>query len=82
MALTVRLPLYLSWKDLRQKLGWCYSRSHTSRMMDRKNNSDPFPQCFKHAEHRNSHPQWYTPQVLDWLKRRGFPVPENLEFSL
>jgi hypothetical protein len=23
---------------------------------------------------------WYTPDVLDWLKRRGLRVPENVEF--
>jgi len=24
---------------------------------------------------------WYTPAVLDYFKRHGLPVPENVEFS-
>ena len=81
MNIEVRLPLYLTWKDLRQKLGWPYSRSHTSRLMDVEKNPDPFPTSHKAVKHRNSHPQWYTPHVLEWLKRHGFPVPENPVFS-
>ncbi|YBW37908.1 hypothetical protein ACMYR2_0399 [Nitrobacter sp. TKz-YC01] len=40
----VKLPLYLSWKQLKQLLGWPYSRAHTRRMMfDQRYSSDPFP---------------------------------------
>lgn len=75
------LPLYLSWKDLKSKVGWPYSRTHTSRLSDPRKNADPFPRALKAVRDRNSHPQWYTLDVLSWLKRRGFPVPENLTFS-
>jgi hypothetical protein len=78
---SVVLPFYLTRKDLKQKLGWTYSPTHTSRLSDPRKNTDPFPPALKAVKHRNSHPQWYTPDVLAWLKRRGFPVPENLTFS-
>jgi hypothetical protein len=78
---TVVLPLYLTRKDLKLKLGWPYSPTHTFRLQDVKTNADPFPPALKAVKHRNSHPQWYAPDVLAWLKRRGFPVPENLTFS-
>lgn len=77
----VVLPLYLTRKDLKSKLGWPYSSTQTYRYMDVKTNADPFPTAFKAVRHRNSHPMWYAPDVLAWLKRRGFPVPENLTFS-
>jgi predicted DNA-binding transcriptional regulator AlpA len=72
------LPLYLSWRDLK-RLGWPYSRAHTWRMMD--DEEDPFPRCSKLAGHRNSHPLWYTPEVLQYFKRHGLTVPESLQFS-
>jgi hypothetical protein len=66
----VVIPLYL-WKDLKLKLAWAYSRSPTSRLMDPKKQADPFPKCHEAVTDRNSHPQWYTPDVLVWLKRRA-----------
>jgi hypothetical protein len=78
---TVVLPLYSTRRDLKLKLGWAYSATHTTRLGDSKKYADPFPPALKAVKHRNSHPQWYTPDVLAWLKRRGFPVPENLTFS-
>ena len=77
----VVLPLYLTRKDLKLKLGWPYRPTHARRLQDVKTNADPFPPALKAVKHRNSHPQWYAPDVLAWLKRRGFPVPENLTFS-
>ncbi|WP_347264458.1 hypothetical protein [Nitrobacter sp.] len=80
----VKLPLYLSWKQLKQLLGWPYSRAHTWRMMfDPRYSGDPFPLCGKVGSnaHRNSHPMWYTPQVLDYFKRHGLTVPDDIEFA-
>jgi hypothetical protein len=42
---------------------------------------DPFPMRGKLGTDRNAHPIWYTPAVLDYFKRHGLPVPENIEFS-
>jgi hypothetical protein len=82
MEFKVRLPLYLSWKALKLLLGWPYSRAHTWRMMhEERDEKKKFPLCGKLRSHRNSHPIWYTPQVLDYLKRQGMAVPENIEFS-
>jgi hypothetical protein len=77
----VRLPLYLSWRALKDLLGWPYGRSHTGRLMDPKYTSDPFPQCGKIGPYRNGRPMWYTPHVLEFFKRHGLAVPENVEFS-
>src|ERR1700688_1240898 len=78
----VRLPLYLSWRALKQ-VGWPYSRSHTERLeTDEKYAHDPFPRRGKIGTHRNAHPIWYTPTVLDYSKRHGLPVPEAVEFSV
>ncbi len=82
MEFKVRLPLYLTWKALKQLLGWPYSRAHTWRMMyEERDEKKKFPLCGKLGPHRNSHPIWYTPMVLDWFRRQGMPVPENVEFS-
>ncbi len=79
---TVKLPLYLSWSQLKRLVGWPYGRTHTGRLMfDPKYKHDAFPACRKLGSHRNSHPIWYTPDVLDYFKRRGLPIPENVEFS-
>lgn len=80
----VKLPLYISWKQLKEKLGWPYSRAHTWRMMfDKEYNDDPFPPRGKvgSGSHRNSHPMWYTPAVLDYFKRHGLTVPDDIEFA-
>jgi hypothetical protein len=44
-------------------------------------NLDPFPRCAKLGNFRSSHPQWYTPDVVDYYRRHGFRVPEFVEFS-
>jgi hypothetical protein len=50
-------------------------------MYEERDEKKKFPLCGKLGRHRNSHPIWYTPLVLDWFKRQGMPVPENVEFS-
>ena len=83
MSDKVRLPLYLTWNALKRVLGWPYGRSHTQRLeTDPKyHHGDPFPPRGKvGGPHRSAHVLWYTPDVLDWLKRRGLRVPENIEF--
>jgi hypothetical protein len=78
----VKLPMYLSWRTLKQLVGWPYSRTHTGRMMfDPDYAEQRFPACRKLGTHRSSHPVWYTPDVLEYFKRHGLPVPENVEFS-
>ncbi len=82
MQNTVKLPLYLSWRQLKDVVGWPYARAHTWRMMfEPQYAHDPFPLRGKLGTHRNAHPVWYTPAVLDYFKRHGLPVPENIEFS-
>ena len=82
MSTQVKLPLYLSWRKLEDVLGWPYSRTHTDRLeTDPKYAHDPFLRRGKIGSHRNSHPMWYTPAVLDYFRRHGLPVPENVEFS-
>jgi len=82
MPYKVKLPLYISWKALLNRLGWPYSRANTWRMMfEPAYAHDPFPACRKFIAHRNGHPLWYTPEVLDYIKRHGLPVPEDIDFS-
>src|SRR6266852_6063612 len=82
MESKVRLPLYLTWKALKQLLGWPYGRAHTWRMMyEKEYETRQFPLCRKLGPHRHSHPLWYTPHVLDYYRRHGLAVPENIEFS-
>jgi hypothetical protein len=50
-------------------------------MFDPQYAHDPFPVSGKLVPHRNGHPLWYTPAVLDYFKRHGLPVPENIAFS-
>lgn len=83
MAHKVTLPLYLTWNALKRSLGWPYGRSHTARLeTDPKyHHGNPFPLRGKvGGNHRGAHVVWYTPDVLDWFKRRGLRVPENIEF--
>jgi hypothetical protein len=82
MQTTVQLPLYLSWRQLKDVVGWPYSRTQTGRLMfDPDYAQDAFPACRKLGAHRNSHPIWYTPAVLDYFKQHGLPVPDNVVFS-
>jgi hypothetical protein len=83
MNTPVRLPLYLTYKALKN-LGWPYGRSHTQRLeIDPKyHHGDPFPLRGRIGGHRNAHPLWFTPQVLDYFKRHGLPVPETVEYSV
>jgi hypothetical protein len=81
MQYKVKLPLYVSWSALKKLLGWPYGRAHTWRMMfEPKYAHDAFPLRGKLGTHRNAHPLWYTPAVLDYYKRHGLPVPENIEW--
>ena len=80
MRKKVKLPLYVSWRQLKDVIGWAYSRAHTDRLEHLER--DPFPSHGKIGSHRNSHPIWYTPAVLDYFERHGLPVnPEDIEFS-
>ncbi|TXH55590.1 MAG: hypothetical protein E6Q97_08455 [Desulfurellales bacterium] len=82
MDYPVRLPLYISWKDLKRIIGWPYSRAQTGRLMHDPDYVDRrFPASRKLGSHRNNHPIWYTPDVLDYFRRHGLTVPENVEFS-
>ena len=67
-------PLIVDWKGLR-KLGWCYSRAHTWRMMfDPDYAADSFPKCRKLGKHRNAHPVWRVSDVLAYFEAHGLPV--------
>ncbi|MGD1083002.1 MAG: hypothetical protein ABR881_32210 [Candidatus Sulfotelmatobacter sp.] len=82
MSYKVKLPLYLSWSALKKQLGWPYSRTQTGRLMfDPAYVHNAFPACRKLGPYRNSHPIWFTPEVLDYFKRHGLAVPENIEFD-
>jgi predicted DNA-binding transcriptional regulator AlpA len=83
MSYKVQLPLFLTPKTLKSALGWPFGRSHTTRFeTDPKyHHGDPFPQRVKvGGSHRSAHVLWPTLEVLEWLKRRGLRVPENIEF--
>ena len=82
MSYKVKLPLYLTWSALKKLLGWPYERTHTGRLMfDPAYANDAFPACRKLGPYRSSHPIWYTPAVLDYYKRHGLPIPENIDFE-
>lgn len=82
MTTKVKLPLFLSWRQLKDVVGWPYSRTQTGRLMfDSEYANDPFPACRKISTHRNSHPMWSTAAVLDYFKRHGLDVPEGIELS-
>ena len=78
----VRLPLYLSWKALKEIIGWPYGRAQTARLMFDPNYAHRrFPASVKLGKDRSCHPVWYTPDILDYFKRHGLPVPENVVFA-
>lgn len=80
--MAIKLPLYLSFKALKENLGWPYGRTHTDRLMNEPEYADrQFPKPGKISAHRNSHPLWYTPDVLDYFKRHGLRVPDEVEYS-
>ena len=82
MQYKVELPLYVSWSALKKLLGWPYGRAHTWRMMfEPEYAHDPFPLRGKLSTHRSARVVWYTPHVLDYFKRHGLPVPEDIDFS-
>jgi hypothetical protein len=84
MSHIVKLPLYLSWGALKKLLGWPYGRSHTERLeTDPKYHKGvPFPRRGRPTGGgRHAHPMWYTPDVLEYFKRRGLRVPELVEYS-
>src|SRR5260370_33050198 len=83
MSTQGKLPLYVSWRKLKDVLGWPYGRTHTNRLETEPEyyGDDPFPRRGKIGPHRNSHPIWYTPAVLDYFKRHGLPAPELVVFS-
>ena len=67
-------PLIVDWKGLR-RLGWCYSRAHTWRMMfDPDYAADSFPKCRKLGTHRNAHPVWRVLDILAYFEAHGLPV--------
>jgi hypothetical protein len=41
-------------------------------------NPDPFPRCMKLGYHRNSHLVWPTPEVAEYFKAHGLPIPDKL----
>lgn len=79
----VKLPLYVSFKDLQQKIGWPYKRTHTDRLIkEPEYAARRFPAPGKIGkEIRNAHPMWYTPDILDYFKRHGLRVPDEVEYS-
>ena len=64
----------VDWRGLKA-MGWPYSRAHTWRMMEAKD--DPFPRCFKLRKHRNSHPVWRVREVLAYFEAHGLKVTED-----
>jgi hypothetical protein len=79
----VRLPLFATLKELEKLLGKLYHRSHIDRLRDPENNTDPFPEPTKRCPGvRTSKNFYYVPAVIDWLRRRGFPLPEIIEYGL
>jgi hypothetical protein len=86
MSYKVRLPLYVTFALLKSLLGWPYGRAQTSRLeRERKyHRGDPFPARVKvgGGTVRCVHVVWPTHEVLDWMRRRGMRVPENIEFFM
>lgn len=82
MTKKVELPLFLTWKALKTVIGWPYSRTQTGRMMhDPEYANRRFPASRKLGNHRNSHPIWCTKDVLDYFKRHGLDVSDDITFS-
>lgn len=78
MSDTKELPLYLTYQNLKKLIGWPFGRTHTQRLMDDEEYADRrFPKARKLGPHRNSPPMWYTPDVLEYLKRHGLPTPDR-----
>jgi len=65
-------PIIIDWKNLK-KLGWPYSRTDTVRKMK----AGKFPQSFKLADHRNSHPVWAYAQVVAHFQSRGLTIEDG-----
>jgi hypothetical protein len=42
-----------------------------------EDNPDPFPAPTKPLGYRTSPKVWYMPDVIAWLRRHGFPVPND-----
>jgi hypothetical protein len=59
------LPLYLTRKDLKQKLGWPYSPTHTTRLQDTRRNADPFPPARANVAALNKRHAVLSPQSCD-----------------
>jgi len=55
MEFTVRLPLYLNWKALKQLLGWPYGRAQTWRLMK------PEIMRSKGDRRKGTYREWYEP---------------------
>ncbi|QOZ20845.1 hypothetical protein XI02_42285 [Bradyrhizobium sp. CCBAU 21365] len=73
MERKIRLPLYLSFKALQEKLGWPQKRTQTTRYYTEKAYAHlGFPKPGKIGDRL----QWYTPDILDFYKRQGLPVPD------
>ena len=69
MHTQVKLPLYISWRKLKDVLGWPYSRAQTQRLeTDPRYAHDPFPRPGKIGSHRNNHP---IPMPLGFVEKNG-----------
>ena len=77
----ITLPLALTFDGLKEKLGFPYGRTHTDRLEDPEQTRDPFPKRVKLGEGRGARIVWPTRQVLEWMQRRGFPLPPDIEFT-
>ena len=74
-------PLIVDWKGLK-KLGWCYSRAHTWRLMfDPEYGDRRFPACRKLGKHPNAHPVWRMSEILAYFESHGLKVTEDWNAS-
>ncbi len=82
MTHVIKLPLYLSFKALQEKLGWPYGRTHTDRLInDPAYSNRRFPAPGKIGKNiRNAHPMFFTPDVLAYFKDHGLRVPDEVEY--
>lgn len=82
MTTKLRLPLYLNWKALKN-LGWTYGRAHTDRLMyDPEYEDRRFPEpTNKDQGVVRGHRLWYAPDVIDYFKRHGFKVPDEIVYG-
>lgn len=82
MTNKVKLPIFSTWKVLKEIIGHPFSPSHTTRLMYDPAYADRrFPASRKIGTHRNSPKLWPTKDVLDYYKQYGLSVSENIEFS-